>query len=210
METLEHHYRLTHHGVQTETQSRHDLNVPAKRTKVLCCKVPGIILCCLRIRSSVASPTMRSLTCDHLGPYVDSQGVWTHWQSSCFQEYRRTDALDASGPDDAWNYRILQTAHKTPLGDLHLPQHSRPVHSYLRQDWRQRLPSWFHQQQRPQPAKQNPWHQQCIGQHCWYGVELEDFPSWTKCPSGSPIAFPTFWERTWKSATEQIPVQSKP
>lgn len=42
METLEHHYRLTHHGVQTETQSRHDLNVPANEPRFYVAKCRGL------------------------------------------------------------------------------------------------------------------------------------------------------------------------
>jgi hypothetical protein len=64
---------------------------------VLCCKVPGIILC--HNTFFAGSITMRSLTSDHLGPYLDNHVA--SGQSSCVQEDRRTEASDASGPEDA-------------------------------------------------------------------------------------------------------------
>jgi hypothetical protein len=97
MGSLGHHDHLTHHGVQTETQLRHDLNKTANGPWFYVAKCRGLFF--VTIRFFAGSITMRSLTSDHLGPYLDNHVA--SGQSSCVQEDRRTDASDASGPEDA-------------------------------------------------------------------------------------------------------------
>ena len=121
---------------------------------VLCCKVPGIILC-----HNTFFCRIHYYALSHLRPpgTIPRQpcGVWTVLLCpgrqadgciGCFWARRcRITGLCRQLPRPyctIYTYRSIRGLYT--------------VHSYPRQDWRQCLPSWFHQQQRPQPPTQNP------------------------------------------------------